>query len=91
MCWSETGFGTEFREFSVPRNGSERNSEILLIFLFHGTEFRAFFSYAKRFGTEFREFSVPVPRNSRNSAGTNQLFRLFRLPRNNFFVGNYQP
>ncbi len=28
-----------------------------------------------------REFSVP--RNSRNSAGTNQLFRLFRLPRNN--------
>jgi hypothetical protein len=31
---------------------------------------------------EFREFYVP--RNSRNSARTNQLFRLFRLPRNNF-------
>ncbi len=34
------------------------------------------------FGTEFRDFSVP--RKSRNSAGTNQLFRLFRLLRNNF-------
>jgi hypothetical protein len=82
-------FGTEFREFSVLWNGSERKSESLLLFLFHGTEFRAFFSSAERFGTEFREFSVP--RNSRNSAGTNQLFRLFRLPRNNFFVGNCQP
>jgi hypothetical protein len=61
------------------------------------TEFRAFasnfvpwyripsiFSSAERFGAEFREF--PVPRNSRNSAGTNQLFRLFRLPRNIFFL-----
>jgi hypothetical protein len=69
--------------FSLPGNGSERNSERLLLILFHGTEFRAFFSFADRFGTEFREFSVP--RNSRNSAGTNQLFRLFYLPRNNFF------
>jgi hypothetical protein len=34
---------------------------------------------------------VPVPRNSRNSVGNNHLFRLFRLPRNNFFVGNSQP
>jgi hypothetical protein len=66
----------------VPRNGSDLNSESLLLFLFHGTEFRAFFSSVERFGTEFREFSVP--RNSRNSAGTNQLFRLFRLPRTNF-------
>jgi hypothetical protein len=82
-------FGTEFREFSVPRNGLERNSKSLLLILFHGTEFRAFFSSAERFGTEFREFSVP--RNSWNSAGTNQLFHLFRLPLNNFFVGNCQP
>jgi hypothetical protein len=84
-------FGTEFREFSVPRNGSdpsERNTKSLL-FLFHGTEFEAFFSTAERFGTEFREFSDP--RNSRNSAGTNQLFCVFPLPRNNFFVGNCQP
>jgi hypothetical protein len=75
--------------FSLLRNGSERNSEGLLLILFHGTEFRAFFSSAGWFGTEFREFSVP--RNSRNSAGTNQLFRIFHLPRNNFFVGNCQP
>jgi hypothetical protein len=38
---------------------------------------------AEWFGMEFREFSVR--RNSQNSAGTNQLFRPFRLPRNNFF------
>ena len=68
---------------------TERNSERLLLVLFLGTEFRAFFSSAEQFGTEFREFFVP--RNSRNSAGTNKLFRLFRLPRNNFFVGNCQP
>jgi hypothetical protein len=43
--------------FSLPRNGSEGNSERLLI-LFHGKEFQAFFSSAERFGTEFQEFSV---------------------------------
>ncbi len=67
-------FRTEFREFAS--------------ILFHGTEFRAFFFSAERFGTEFWEFSAP--RNSQNSAGTNQLIRLFRLPRNYFFVGNCQ-
>ncbi len=96
-------FGTEFQVFadffvprnlnsklfSLPGNGSERNSQRLLLILFHDTEFRTFFSSAEQFGTEFREFSVP--RNSRNSDGTNQFFRLFRLPRNNFFVGNCQP
>jgi hypothetical protein len=41
------------------------------------------------FGTEFRDFCVP--RKRRNSVGINQFFRLFRLPRNNFFVGNCQP
>ena len=41
------------------------------------------------FGTEFRDFCVPW--NRRNSVGINQFFRLFRLPRNNFFVGNCQP
>jgi hypothetical protein len=30
-------------------------------------------------------------KNSRNSVGINHLFRLFRLPRNNYFVGNCQP
>ncbi len=33
---------------------------------------------------------VSFPRNSRNSVGNNHLFRLFRLPRNYFFVGNSQ-
>ncbi len=56
--------------FSLQRNGSEQNSESLLLFLFHCTEFLAFFSSVEWFGTEFRESSVP--RNSRNSAGTNQ-------------------
>ncbi len=32
-----------------------------------------------------------VPRNSLNSVRNNHLFRLFRLPRNYFFVGNSQP
>jgi hypothetical protein len=68
--------------FFFPQNCAERNSESLLIFLFHGTEFRAIFSSAERFEKEYREFSVL--RNSRNSAGTNQMFRLFHLPRNNF-------
>ncbi len=66
-------FGTEFREFassfaprdgipscmlfSLPRNGSERNSESLLLLLLHATEFRAFFSSAEWFGTEFWEIA----------------------------------
>ncbi len=41
--------------FSIPCKGSERNSESMLLFLFHGTEFRFVFSSAKGFGTEFRE------------------------------------
>ncbi len=97
-------FGMEFLEFAsifVPRNGipswlislplkgSEGNSESLLLFLVHWTEFRVVFSSAEGFGTEFREFSVL--RNSRNSVGSNQLFRQFRIPWNNFFVGNSQP
>jgi hypothetical protein len=68
----------EFRVVSLPREGSERHSESLLLFMFHGTEFRVIFSSAEGFGTEFREFSVP--QNSRNSVGINHLFRLFRLP-----------
>ncbi len=96
-------FGTEFHLFAsivVPRNGIPSGflflgmvqNEIpraLLLLLFHDTEFRAFFSSSDWFGTEFREFSVP--RNSRNSAGTNQMFRPFLLPQNNFLVGNCQP
>ncbi len=35
---------------------SEGNSENMLLFLFHGTEFRVVFSPAAGFGTEFRDF-----------------------------------
>jgi hypothetical protein len=42
--------------FSLPLNGSEGNSESLLLFLVHGMEFRIVFSSAEGFGTEFREF-----------------------------------
>jgi hypothetical protein len=108
--------GTEARVVSLPRNGSERNSERLLLFLMHRTEFRVF--SLLRQGSErnserlllffdprngiptcflFRgrvRNGIPrvyVPRNSRNSVGSNHYFRLFRLPRNYFFVGNSQP
>ena len=70
---------------SLPLNGLEQNSKCLLLFFFRGPEFRVVFSSEEW----FREF--PVPRNSRNSTGTNQLLRLSRLPRNNFFAGNFQP
>jgi hypothetical protein len=73
--------------FSLPRNASEQNFESLHLFPYNGTEFRAFFSSVEWFG--MWEFSVL--RNSRNSIGDNHLFRLFRLPENNFFVGNCQP
>ncbi len=101
-----------FPSFSLPRNALERNSERLLLFLVHVTEFRAFFSSAEWFGTEFRQLllflfycrkflfhgmvrngiqrvfcSAEQPEFRR----TNQLFSLFRLLRNNFFVENCQP
>jgi hypothetical protein len=50
--------------FSLPRNGSEQNSESLLLFLFHRTAFQVVFSSAEGFGREFREYaSIFVPRN----------------------------
>jgi hypothetical protein len=42
--------------FSLPRKGSERNSESLLLFLFYGTEFCVVFYSAEGFRTEFRGF-----------------------------------
>jgi hypothetical protein len=41
---------------SLPQKGSEQNNGSLLLFLFHGTEFRVVFSSAEGFGTEFRNF-----------------------------------
>jgi len=68
-------FGTEFREFASIL--VPRNG-IPSYFLFRG-----------RVRNGIPRFSVP--RNNRNSVGNNHLFRLFRLPRNKFFVGNSQP
>jgi hypothetical protein len=42
--------------FSLPLKGSEGNSESMLLFLVHGTEFRVVFSSTEGFGTEFRDF-----------------------------------
>jgi hypothetical protein len=42
--------------YSLPEKGSEQNYGSLLLFLFHGTEFRVIFSSAEGFGTEFRVF-----------------------------------
>jgi hypothetical protein len=41
---------------SLQEKGSEQNYGSLLLFLFHGTEFRVIFSSAEEFGTEFRVF-----------------------------------
>jgi hypothetical protein len=96
-------FGTEFQVFAsifsaewkselfslLRKGGSEQDSKSLLLFMFLGMKFCAFFSSAEWFGMEFREISVP--RNSGNSAGTNQWCCLLRLPRNNYFVRNLQP
>jgi hypothetical protein len=65
------------------------NSESLLLFLFHGTEFRVVFSFTESFRTEFREFAcffvTVLVRNSEHfsfqqNAGTE--FREFSVPRN---------
>jgi hypothetical protein len=47
--------------FSPPPNGSGQNSQSLLLFLFHSTEFQTFFSSVERFGTEFRQNKPIVP------------------------------
>ncbi len=41
---------------SLPQKGSEQNYGSLLLFLFHGTEFRVVFSSVEGFETEFRDF-----------------------------------
>ncbi len=58
----------------LPRNGSERNSDSLLLYLFHGTEFRVVFSSAEGFGREFSEYASIFVSTERNS-------KLFSLPR----------
>jgi hypothetical protein len=41
---------------SLPEKGSEQNYGSLLLFMFHGAEFRVIFSSAEGFVTEFRVF-----------------------------------
>ncbi len=60
-------------QISLPRNGSERNSDSLLQYFFHGTEFRVVFSSAEGFGREFWEYSSIFVSTERNS-------ELFSLP-----------
>ncbi len=40
-------------QVSLPRNGSERNSDSLLLYFFLGAEFRVVFSSAEGFEREF--------------------------------------
>ncbi len=95
-------FRTEFREFAsilVTRNGIQscvlfremvRNRIMRVCFYFCFTERNSeLFPLRGRVRNGIPRFSVP--RNNRNSVGNNHLFRLFRLPRNYFFVGNSQP
>ncbi len=57
-------YGLSSELFSLLRNGLERNSKNLLLFLFHGTEFRVVFSSAEVFRREFRECTfIVVPQN----------------------------
>jgi hypothetical protein len=80
---SETAAAAFYPElFTLPRNGSERNSGSLLLFLLHGTEFRAVFSSTERFGREFREFALPRNDSERNS----ESLLLFLLHGTEFWV-----
>ncbi len=48
---------TELPACFCPIHASERNSESLLLFLFHGTEFRVGLSAVEWFESKFREFA----------------------------------
>ncbi len=102
VCSYAEWFGTEFREFAyilIPRNG---NRAVFSSADGFGTELWEFasilvprnvilscFLFRGRVRNGIPRFSVP--RNNQNSVGNNHLFRLFSLPRNYFFVGNFQP
>ncbi len=67
-----------------------RNRIVGVCFYFCSTErIPSYFLFRRRVRNGIPSFSFP--RNIRNSVGNNHLFRLFRLPRNYFFVGNSQP
>ncbi len=83
-------------QVSLPRNGSERNSDSFLLYLFHGTEFRVVFSSAEGFGREFREYAsifLSTERNSdlfslplKCSEGNSESFSIFLLNGTEFRV-----
>jgi hypothetical protein len=85
-------FGTKLRRsecFSCLQKGSKWNSKHFYLSEWFGTDFRAFLSTAERLGTKFRVFSVQQHR--RNSDEMDPNFHLFRVPRNNFLLGKWQP
>jgi hypothetical protein len=51
VCFSFCSMERNFELISLLGNNSEGNFENLPLFLFHGTEFQAFFSSAEWFGT----------------------------------------
>jgi hypothetical protein len=73
----------------LPRNGSERNSGEFASIFDPRNGIPSCFLLRGRVRNGIPR--VSIPRNSRNSVGNNCFFRLFRLPRNYFFVGNSQP
>jgi hypothetical protein len=95
-------FGKEFRELaSILVHGTEYRAVFSSVEGF-GTElceFASIFALRNRIPSYFlfwRRVRNGIPRfsvlrNNRNSVGNNHLFRLFRLPRNYFFVRNSQP
>jgi hypothetical protein len=81
--------GTEFRDvFSSAEGFGTELWDFASIFV-PRNGIPSYFLFRGRVRNGIPRFSVP--RNSRNSVGNNHLFRLFRLPRNYFFVGNSQP
>ncbi len=54
ICFGSTERNSEL--CSLPQNGMEQNYGSLLLFWFHGTEFRVISSSAEGFGTECRDF-----------------------------------
>jgi len=91
VCSSETCFGIKFWEFAtifVPRNG------MLSWFLFRCMVWNRIPSVCFYFSSVDQNSELfSLPRNGFRTEfrELNQLFRLFRLPQNNFFVGNCQP
>jgi hypothetical protein len=89
--------------FSLSFNGFERVSKSCFFRLMLPSKISSIFLFCKkvrngipRFFTfcgmaRYRMPSVSVPRNRRNSDGINQNFRLFCVPRNNFFLGIWPP